>query len=358
MNNHITYTMVINRLEKNDLLYKVVQLDHDIRIIISQHGGRIFGPFLSEDSESVFWINKAFKNAEAFKNFLDAGEWNLGGERIWIAPEIQYSVKDRTDFFGSYTIPAQVDPGQYILTQPHQQQALLCLNMNLEMYNLASGQKELLLKRLIRKVDDPLRNLSNYQQLIEDVIFGGFEQNITLSETISDNVMSEVWDLIQLNPGGEILLPVSPCVEYTDYYELIDESFQTRNPHDVRLKITGNRRYKVGYKAAHLFGRVGYFNIVNETQAYLIVRNFFNNPSAPYAEEPFHTTGCRGHSFHVFNDDGGFGGFGELECNGQTIGASTGKSSSTDQFVLWFYEGSSEKVKTIAFHLLGIECGL
>jgi len=67
--------------------------------------------------------------------------------------------------------------------------------------------------------------------------------------------MSEVWDLIQLNPGGEILLPVSPCVEYTDYYEPIDEDFHTVNPHDVRLKITGDRRYKVRYKATHLFGR-------------------------------------------------------------------------------------------------------
>jgi hypothetical protein len=82
---------------------------------------------------------------------------------------------------------------------------------------------------------------------------------------------------------------------------------------------------------------------------------FFTNPSVPYVEGPFHTPGCQGHSFHVFNDDGGFGGFGELESNGQTIGGLTGRSSSTDQFVLWFYQGVIEKVKTIARHLLGIE---
>jgi hypothetical protein len=85
------------------------------------------------------------------------------------------------------------------------------------------------------------------------------------------------------------------------------------------------------------------------------VRSFFNNPSAPYAEEPSHSPGRRGHSIHIYNDDGNLGGFGELECNAQTIGGATGRSSSTDQVVLWLYVGSSNKVKEIALHLLGIE---
>ena len=85
------------------------------------------------------------------------------------------------------------------------------------------------------------------------------------------------------------------------------------------------------------------------------MRNFFNNPSAPYAEEPDHTPGCRGHSIHVYNDDGNAGGFGELECNAPTLGGETGRSSSTDELVLWLYIGAPAKVKEIGLHLLGIE---
>jgi hypothetical protein len=112
----------------------------------------------------------------------------------------------------------------------------------------------------------------------------------------------------------------------------------------------------VGYKAAHLFGRVAYLNRFDDERSYLFVRNFFNNPSAAYAEEPAHSPGRRGHSFHVYNDGGMFGGFGELECEGQTIGGPTGRTSSTDQMLLWLYIGPDEKLRHILCHLFGIQC--
>jgi hypothetical protein len=167
--------------------------------------------------------------------------------------------------------------------------------------------------------------------------------------------MSEAWSLVQLNPGGELLIPASPRLELTDYFQPVDEGLQTVYPNHVRLKITGDRQYKVGYKAAHVYGRLAYFNKIDDDQAYLIVRNFFNNPSAPYAEEPPLIPGRRGHSIHVYNDDGKSGGFGEMECNAQTIGGATDRSSSTDQMILWLYAGAAEKVKKLVPHLIGVE---
>lgn len=355
MSNMITYRQVIARLEENDLPYGVLTLQNDVSIIISQRGGRIFGPFLSPESESIFWINSVFAKPDSFKEFLNSGAWNLGGDRIWIGPEIQYGVRDRTDYWGTIYWPEQVDPGRYMLDQPKPAQWHLSQEMTLEAYNLAYGQKELRLERLIQRVEDPLRNLSDYQDLIDGVLFAGYEQVVSHSEGKLDDIMSEAWSLVQLNPGGLLLILASPRVEFTDYYEPIDESLQTIHSNHVRLKITGDRRYKVGYKAAHVFGRLAYFNHFDDGRAYLIVRNFFNNPSVPYIEEPAHLPGCRGHSVHVYNDDGNFGGFGELECNAQTIGGVTGRSASTDQLLLWFYVGAADKVKEIALHLLGVE---
>jgi hypothetical protein len=40
-------------------------------------------------------------------------------------------------------------------------------------------------------------------------------------------------------------------------------------------------------------------------------------------------------SVHVYNDGGVFGGFGELECNGRTIGGKT-VASGLDEFAFWF----------------------
>jgi len=355
VNNEITFQQVVDRLEENSVRYGLIELQAGVTIVISQRGGRIFGPFLTRESGSILWINRAFAEAGAFKSFLRSGNWNLGGDRIWIAPEIQYHVPDRSDFWGSVFWPAQVDPGNYTLEQLGPGEWRLEQEMTLQAYNLALGQKELHLERRIRQVDDPLRNLGNYQALSAEVQFAGYEQVVTLSERTRDDIVSEAWSLTQLNPGGHLVIPCSPRVEYTDYYKPIDGDLQTFHPNHVRLKITGNRQYKVGYKAAHVFGRLAYHNHLADGRAYLIVRNFFNNPSAPYTEEPDHTPGCRGHSIHVYNDAGNAGGFGELECNAQTIGGDTGRSSSTDQLVLWFYLGAPGKIKEIGLHLLGIE---
>jgi hypothetical protein len=85
----------------------------------------------------------------------------------------------------------------------------------------------------------------------------------------------------------------------------------------------------------------------------LLVRNFFNNPSSIYSEEPPETKGKRGNSIHVYNDNGMFGGFGEIECNGQTIGGTSNKNSSKDDMSLWIYSGKKERIKKIAKILLG-----
>ncbi|MBC8450115.1 MAG: hypothetical protein H8D78_20475 [Chloroflexi bacterium] len=354
MNDKITRHQIIARLEENDILYGLLPLQNDVSIVISQRGGRIFGPFLSPDDEGIFWMNRAFARPDSFKEFLESGSWNLGGSRIWIAPEIQYGVRDRSNFWGSVFWPPQVDPGNYVLEQPQPGRYRLSQDITLEAYNLASGRKELHLERVIRQAEDPLRNLSAYEDLIAGVLFAGYEQIVSLSESTLDDIMSEAWNLVQLNPGGVLVIPASPGVEFVDYYAPVGD-LQAIHADHVRLQLTGRQQYKVGYKAAHVFGRMGYFNHLDDGRAYLVLRNFFNNPSVPYAEEPDHTPGCRGHSIHVYNDGGEFGGFAEMECNLQTIGGETGRSASTDQMLLWLYVGAEEKVKTIALHLLGIE---
>ena len=355
MNNKVTFHQVVDSLEKNKHSYAILTLQNDVQLVISQHGARILGPFLSSESESIFWLNKALAEPSLFAEFLASGDWNIGGERIWVAPEIQYLVKDRADFWSSVRVPPQMDPGQYTLEQPRPQQVRLTQNLTLDAFNLATGQKELQIEKVIGQVEDPLRNLSNYRVLTDGLLFAGYEQVVSLAESKSDDIVSEAWNLVQLNPGGQLLIPASPHVEFSDYFEPVDDAYQNIHANYVSLNITGNRRYKIGYKAAQVFGRLAYLNQFDDDRAYLIVRNFFNNPSTSYVEEPPDSPDQRGHSIHVYNDGGDLGGFGELEVNGQTIGGDTGRSSGKDQFVLWLYVGARDKVKQLVPHLLGIE---
>ena len=217
MNHPVTFQQVIARLEENELAYGVLPLQNGAQIVIMPHGGRVFGPFLAGTGESALWLTSAFTDAEAFRDFLAGSNSNIGGERVWIAPEVQYNVRDRARYNESYVIPPQVDPGHYTLDQPRPDRWRLAQEMALQAYNVASGGKTLHLESVIRAVDDPLRYVRDYPRLLDGVTFAGYERRVTLSERTHDAIMSEVWNLIQLHPGGEILLPASPYAEWTDY---------------------------------------------------------------------------------------------------------------------------------------------
>ncbi|NOZ73147.1 MAG: hypothetical protein GXP38_14785 [Chloroflexi bacterium] len=353
MTNSLTSRQIIQRFQENELRYAVMPLQDDTFIIISERGGRVFGPFLSPDTESMFWVNEAFADAERFRDFLASGDWNMGGERVWIAPETQYLVRDRADFWGTIHIPEQMDPGVQFLSKVGEDCWKISQNMLLEAYNFAAGQKQLRLDKWFRMVEDPLRNLAVYPELSQDVRFAGYQQTVHLSETRHDEIVSESWNLIQVRPGGQILIPTTSQPEYSNYFAPVDSHHLTFEPWGMRLQISGRKQYKVGVQAAQTFGRLAYFHQWRKEEAYLIVRNFFNNPSALYAEEPAAHPHNRGRSIHVYNDDGALGGFGEFEVNGQTIGGKSGRSETSDQFILWFYLGTPRQIKKIASFLLG-----
>lgn len=354
MNNHITYQQVIERLRENNLRYAVLPLQNHIQIVISERSGRVLGPFLSEDGESIFWTRRAFADSGEFAAFIDSGGADLGGERLWIAPEIQYHIQDRRNLDGTYRLPAEVDPGHYELSQSGPQQWCLKQAITLQAYNVATGPKHLRIERFFDPAPDPLRALDRYAELVKGVQFAGYEQTVTLAETQADDITSQSWILIQVNPGGVMLIPFTAAVEVTDYYEPVNETLQTIRDRHVQLRITGQRRYKTGYKAASLTGRLGYFNRLDDGRAYLIVRNFFNNPSTIYNEEPADRPGFFGDSVHIYNDSGAIGGFGELECAGQTIGGTSGKQCVTDAFLTWLYVGTPQKLNAISQILLGV----
>lgn len=63
---------------------------------------------------------------------------------------------------------------------------------------------------------------------------------------------------------------------------------------------------------------------------------------------------CLGDSLHIYNDDGGLGGFGEVEARGRTTGYGTERTTSTDEFASWWFFGPSPLIDDVAGHLLGV----
>ena len=345
---------ILKRLEEHRIPHFEIRLQNDVTIVLSELGGRIYGPFLTPQSDSLSWVPAVFSDQEAFSAHLPGG-WNYGGERFWIAPEIQYLVRDRDDYFGSLFIPPSMDPGSWQIDRSDDSRWQLSQSLELEAFNLASGRKTLHIDVTLYPSPNPLRHLAANHELMEDVVYAGYNQIVRLREEQHDEILSAAWNLFMLNPGGEILIPCTPAVEVTCYKGDLDERVMSVRRNHVRFQISGKQMYKAGLKAAHTFGRLAYLHPRTDGPSYLLVRNFSNNPAAEYPEEPPHLPGLRGDSIHIYNDDGGFGDMGELECNGQTIGGCTGRSESLDMLSLWLFAGPVDRLHAIAFQLLGVE---
>jgi hypothetical protein len=348
----ITLSQLTATLDATHQTYAQMALSDGMSVVVTQRGARIFGPFLS-DGTPLCWINPALASAEGFRSFIEAGDWNLGGERVWIAPEIQFNVPDRARFWETHRIVPQMDPGSWHMTDGAGRVTLES-EMSLDAYNLVSGRLDVNIRHAITTlVPDPLRS-TKHAALTDGIAYAGISRTVALAIDEPGDILCESWCLIQLNPGGILYIPVTtPEVQATPYFGDPAQDALAAVDGALRIRLTGQRQYKMGYKAAYMTGRMGYLHTLPDGRGFLLIRNFFNNPSSIYCEEPDNQPGVNGHSVHVYNDGGQYGANGEMECNGRTIGGATGRSQTHDEFIHWAYVGDVQRLKQVGRVLLG-----
>ncbi len=342
---------ILDTFEHCNVSYEILEIGEGWNIVISQHGGHVFGPFSQQYPEGVFWIPEAVKMPKEYQKLIDGKIWNTGGDRVWIGPEIQFNIKDRTRFRETLDTPKTIDPGIFRMERRGECVTLM-QSLDLPSYNTVTGTVHIEFIRTILKALNPLRKLPDYDILMESVSYCGFEQVLDLTAESSQQIYAESWDLLQIRPTGCLYIPMYQVVRGTDHYEPAG-THEYLAGCGVALRITGDSRYKIAYKSAALTGRFGYLADEKDGESHLIVINYPNNPSAMYSEEPPLAEGDTGYSIHVYNDDGNSGGFAEMECNLQTIGRPTGLNHSVDRVTKWIYTGKREDLKRIAGALLG-----
>lgn len=326
----------------------VLELQSGMRALFTQRGARMLGLFPGPDEPNLLWTHSALNDLVAFREFVSAGEWNLGGERCWIAPEIQYNVGDRRDFWGTLHVPPAMDPGGYRLTASSNAVRFEA-EMTLKAHNLATGEKQLRVVRMIRPTESPLPVPAGVQ-------FAGLAHTASLTELNQSPAMSAIWNLVQLPAGGRLFIPTVGRAHAARYFgDPAPDSLDSRDG-CVQIALDGSRQYKVGYHTLSVAGRMAYWRELADGRTSLLVRGFPNDPANSYVEEPPDHPGANGHAIHVYNDGGEFGGterFGEMECSGHTIGGRTDVSSSTDTFYLWVYVGAADVLRPLAQALSG-----
>lgn len=344
---------ILRTFDACGMKYEILEIGEGWHIVISQHGGHVFGPFSERYREGLFWIPESVKQPEEYRKLIEARTWNIGGDRVWVAPEIQFNIRDRSRFRETLDTPKSIDPGDFTMEREND---AVCLHqrMDLESCNTVTGTVHVEFGRRIQKAPDPLRKLPDYAILMESVSYCGYEQVLDLTAESEEQIFAESWNLLQVRPKGRLYLPMYRAMRGTDHYEPAG-SHEYLAGDGVCLEITGDSRYKIAYRAAVLTGRFGYLADETDGESCLIVINYPNNPSAMYSEEPPLMEGDNGYSVHIYNDDGNSGGFAEMECNMQTIGRPTGLNRSIERVAKWIYTGETKKLKAIAGVLLGYD---
>mgnify|MGYP004443938549 CR=1 FL=1 len=348
-----TLSEVLGTFDACGLEYKRMQIGDGWEIVITRHGGHVFGPFHPDHPEGLFWTPESVKDPDAYRYLIENRIWNTGGDRVWIAPEIQFNIRDRSHFRETLDTPKTIDPGNFSM-KCEGDAVYLAQEIDLTSYNTVTGTIHLDFSRAILKAEDPLRKLADHADYRKDVTYCGFEQILDLSCSGEGDIYAETWDLLQIRPKGTLFIPMYQPLRGTDHYEPAGDH-EALTDRGVTLRITGDSRYKIAYKAAHLTGRFGYLADSDTEDSCLIIINYPNNPSAMYSEEPPLIEGDTGYSIHIYNDDGNAGGFAEMECNLQTIGNPTGIRRSIDRLTKWIYAGKKESLRKMAKALLGYD---
>jgi len=278
--------------------------------------------------------------------------WNLGAERLWIGPEIDFMVADRRDFAGSYALPATMDPGAWRVDTPGPD-AALPQTFRHEMSMVAHQQRAtvgIAVTQTIAPAVDPLRAGSVPADSLRHL---GWTREVTLTRTPDDpgRAACQSWVLIQADVGATVVVPGAARARVTDYFEPVDKDHLRRDGDDLTLRLSGSTRYKVGVRSGEHRGAVVYWRDLPGGAAVLLLRSFADTPSTRYLEQPPDQLGHEGDSVYVYNDDGRYGAFGEVEVLGRAL--ESDMASVTDTFTLHAWWGERHDVAAAAAALLG-----
>lgn len=322
--------------------------------LILPHGGRIIGLFTRSGGDNTFWVNPRLAAPESAPEVLASTTWvNTGGDRIWVGPEVDTHLGDLNDPWSTYLVPRQVDPGTYTAIQT-QDGVRLNLTATVPLYRQHSTcQVEI--SRSIRLLANPLRHEPDVSAWLDQVHYVGYEQSTTLNLlSPSDGTAAiDLWSIMMLPASGWMIVPTLGPTAVRDYMQPPVPEYVRHGLRAVLLRIDGARRYKIGLRAIHLVGRAGYLRQTAENCWTLVVRNFQVNPSGDYIDPPWDNVTEWGYAFQGYNDDGGYGRFGELEYHAPGIGGSSGELSSSDTSQVWAFEGRQENIYAVTDILLG-----
>ncbi len=242
-----------------------------------------------------------------------SGDWNVGGDRLWVAPELCWFWKTRQSVdFEQYEIPNALDPGRWSLVRD--EEGFCEMKQSIALRHQHDGREFAFeMARRIRLVSlrhSPFANCLSYHT----------EDELSLPATPGENAGQSIglWSLLQVPPGGVMSVGVRCGAQMRDYFAPIPGSMWEQDENALHLRISGAQRYKIGLSPAAVTGRACYARPLGDEavdEQLFVLREFWPQPWLGYCDVPMSQPLSQGDAIQVYNDDGSAGGFGEMEVH-------------------------------------------
>ena len=286
--------------------------------VTPEYGAKVIAISLNGlNGKNLIWLNPEIVTAEFWAG--EVRNWNIGGARTWLSPEADFYLDKEKKWF----VPQTMDPGNYKLIEKTTDR-IICQN-EFHIKNVLDQEYHL-------KIVRDLKLLSHSPISIPDgVQFVGLKfthRLVNLSnKTIGKDVAyASLWSLIQLDAGGTMIFPIKkdPTHDNITVRDYGPVNFNTVPPERiaqgddwVSVKIDGKFRCKLGLAPWAARNGIAYLHYQpNSENGVLYLKLFPVDPDAVYLDHPWEKPYDYGDAIQLYNDDGTFGGFCEIECQG------------------------------------------
>lgn len=301
---------------------------------------------------NLFWMNDAVFKPEFWK---DGPEWNAGGLRTWLAPEESFFLDSENVAF----IPEALDPGAYSLVSSSATMAIFSNNLTLRTRD--GIEYRCILTREIHLLES--YQWPEMSALPERVQYAGVRVVHSL-ENAGDRIIGEdipligLWSILQVKTPGTMIIPVTDPGRDGDawrhYFDPAPSDWIADAGDAFTVKLDGRRRFKIGFAPEYSAAAIACISQDAGGNGTLFVQQFMVDPGGVYVDRPPGVKSGNGDAVQLYNDDGNYGGFAELECHGPAQKMKPGEKESHDVRVHAF-TGPVNLLKDIVSLLLRVD---
>ena len=267
--------------------------------------GRVYA--LTHHGEEVIWRPQTIT------------DWNIGGDRLWIAPERDWHWTDISAFdLDKYKVAEAVDPGSWSLRERQGNSLTVA-----QSFTVRHRRKE-------KYVHGKIKRQFTFNEVRNRTIPGlqdpvGWITVDTLAlESGTPGQGIGLWRILQVPAGGQMYVASSTPDGYRLHFG-DDAGLVHAGKGGLKAEITGDQMYKIGMGQQGVTDLIAYARPLSQ-DSWLAIARWFQAPAdAVYLDTPMDQPGTPGDVIQVFNDNGVFGGFGELEVHGPGLEVPAGE---------------------------------